>query len=536
MDKKSEAKSNTGSKKVSLFSDNEDEEDIFESKIINPHSLVGESKKPVSLSNDTEDEMKTGKVEAELASSRAEAGHQTEKKEDDESLEKGSKETSAEVVSEASEDKKRENDSGVNHEPLPRKGLKTKTTKIKEIIEQKNSEITASKKSDKGDGDAKRDDSSKISSKRGSPLKIKRNLNINVSALLPGGMPPKLKTPRVSESGDKEKSVGFQEKKHVQTNDSRAEEMPKDPITCFVPPPLPSSCEEYVEKPLSFEDNLEKVEVLHSITKDRPRIAVKRKPSTRKARQEAVRTSAIFLEDEDADKSSTNKDMSVKEKFEHKKSESKQDNGGKPLFDEDSKTPTKSVSEKSTSLFLESDELEFEETDTTPTLTVKSSSIPDSENNDSSGRKNIETTISSEKDKIPSESFKVNIDLDKTKSLFDESAESEEDDFFKPTSKKSAKTKTSLFDSGDDSDDNLFGSKTAKGGTEKKAKAEKPIKKKSLFDDSSSDDDLFASGKSRNALSGTSKKSTEGAAKKNSSLKKLDTGETSDDPLSKLSD
>ncbi|VEN44424.1 unnamed protein product [Callosobruchus maculatus] len=121
MDKKSEAKSNTGSKKVSLFSDNEDEEDIFESKIINPHSLVGESKKPVSLSNDTEDEMKTGKVEAELASSRAEAGHQTEKKEDDESLEKGSKETSAEVVSEASEDKKRENDSGVNHEPLPRK-------------------------------------------------------------------------------------------------------------------------------------------------------------------------------------------------------------------------------------------------------------------------------------------------------------------------------------------------------------------------------------------------------------------------------
>nr|CAH7769671.1 unnamed protein product [Callosobruchus chinensis] len=536
MEKESEAKLNSKSKKVSLFSDNEDEEDIFESKTVNTHSLLDEPKRAVSVFS--EDELKIDKVETKLTSSRPDQEHHTEKKEEAKSLEKEREESGAENVSEKSEDKKREKNSGVDHEQMPRGGIKTKATKIKEMIEQRNSESTASKKSEKGDGDAKRGDSSKISSKRGSPLKIKPNLNINVSALLPGSLPPKLKTPGASESGDKEKSV-LAEKKHIQTINTPTEKLPRDPISRSLPPPLPSSSEEYIEKPLSFDDKLEKVEVLHSVTKDRARIAVKRKPSTRKARQEAVRTSAIFLEDEDRDESSTNKDTSVVEKDVDKKSETEKDNGGKPLFIEDSKTSTNSKTEtktiKSTSLLLESDELGSEEADNTPKLTIKSSTKLKSED-DCSGSKKNETTIPSENEEISSKSSKDNIDRDKTKPLFDESAESEEEDFFKPTSKKPANTKTSLFDSGDGSDGNLFGSKTDKSGSEKKTEAQKPAKKKSLFDDSSSDDDLFAGGKSRNAVSGTSTKKSGRATKKNSSLKKLDTGKASEDPLSKLSD
>nr|CAH7769666.1 unnamed protein product [Callosobruchus chinensis] len=763
MEKESEAKLNSKSKKVSLFSDNEDEEDIFESKTVNTHSLLDEPKRAVSVFS--EDELKIDKVETKLTSSRPDQEHHTEKKEEAKSLEKEREESGAENVSEKSEDKKREKNSGVDHEQMPRGvdndvaqkdetlphtesndhllseskaaepkvdtlfepqssnailsstkeepkeqkpvislyssappsddeddwdtrsdnmsdtdeyrpysiddnvsrsslfdneppslnpnessgivrdqnvtrldsddssfyphassskrfssdifaeqqsqdklfvtgstihsnvfpsstesssisevtnkiisdimgdtsflitdntleststahglteecstttddakiadgSIKTKATKIKEMIEQRNSESTASKKSEKGDGDAKRGDSSKISSKRGSPLKIKPNLNINVSALLPGSLPPKLKTPGASESGDKEKSV-LAEKKHIQTINTPTEKLPRDPISRSLPPPLPSSSEEYIEKPLSFDDKLEKVEVLHSVTKDRARIAVKRKPSTRKARQEAVRTSAIFLEDEDRDESSTNKDTSVVEKDVDKKSETEKDNGGKPLFIEDSKTSTNSKTEtktiKSTSLLLESDELGSEEADNTPKLTIKSSTKLKSED-DCSGSKKNETTIPSENEEISSKSSKDNIDRDKTKPLFDESAESEEEDFFKPTSKKPANTKTSLFDSGDGSDGNLFGSKTDKSGSEKKTEAQKPAKKKSLFDDSSSDDDLFAGGKSRNAVSGTSTKKSGRATKKNSSLKKLDTGKASEDPLSKLSD
>nr|CAI5856430.1 unnamed protein product [Callosobruchus analis] len=773
MDDNREAKSNTGSKKVSLFSDNEDEEDIFESKTINPHSLVEEPKKAVSLFSDTEAEMKTGKLESDLATGKVESnlatsrvgeGSQTENQEGAESLSKREV-TGADIVCEESQDKKREKNDGVDREQILKRvyddaqknetlshtqssgqllseskaaeikvdtlfeaqssnailsstkeepkeqkpvislyssappsddeddwdtrsdnisdtdeyrpysiddnvsrsslfdneppslnpnessgivrdqnvtrvdsddssfyphassskrfssdifadqqsqdklfvtgstnnsnvfpsstetssisevtnkiisdimgdtsflitdntlgststthglteecstttddakiadeSIKTKTTKIKELLEQKNSESTASKKVEKGDGDAKRDDSSKTSSKRGSPLKIRPNLNINVNALLPGSMPPKLKTPRVSESGDKEKSA-LAEKKHAQTIDTTTEKTSKDLIIFSAPPSLPSSSEEYVEKPLSFDDNLEKVEVLRSVTKDRARIPVKRKPSTRKARQEAVRTSAIFLEVEDTNKSSAKKDTSLMDKDTPKKSATEEDNGGKPLFDEDSKTSTESETEtkiiKSASLFLESDELESEEADTTPTLMTKSSTKPESENDNLSVSKQIRTTIPSENDKIPSESFKSNAEPDKTKPLFEESADSDEEEFFKPTSKKPVNTKTSLFDSGDESDSNLFGSKRDKSGTEQKTAAGKSIKKKSLFDDSSSDDDLFATGKSRNAVSGTSKISPESAAKKNSSLKKLDTGEASEDPLSKLSD
>ncbi|CAH1962932.1 unnamed protein product [Acanthoscelides obtectus] len=420
--------------------------------------------------------------------------------------------------------------------------IKSRTTKIEGTVEQEKRSST-SMKSEKGDGDAKKEDSSGSPAKRGSPLKLKPNLNINVNALLPGSTPPKLKTPRVGESGDKDKVDSLSERKPVKIVDSQTENKRKDPISCSIPPPLPISVEEHVEKPISFDDSLDRVKVLHSVTKDRARIPVRRKPSTRQARQEAARKSAIFLEDADLDEKSTQKDASPLKTDVYKgKSEVKKDSKeNTSLFDDEVKAKTESKKTASTSLFDDSDENDIfrdsiQNTDSIPKDSIKSPSKSKSEDDViSSTDDKVDSTIDEKIDVSSQSAEKTPVKSSKPektdKSPFDESTESE-DDFFKRTVKKPTKTKSSLFDSGDESDNDLFGSKSSKDET--KTEIKKVAKKKSLFDDSESDDDLFSSAKSKDAPSGTGTKSSKRATKKRSSLKKLDKDEASEDPLSNI--
>ncbi|XP_075988753.1 family with sequence similarity 21 [Anticarsia gemmatalis] len=102
--------------------------------------------------------------------------------------------------------------------------------------------------------------------------KLKLGLNINVNALLPGASPKKIKTQLSPDSPDGQsyssdakidsKSVGFDKKPESEILDNK-------------------------------------------LSKERPRIQVKRRPSTRKARREAVRKSGIDFGDDSTDNSSS---------------------------------------------------------------------------------------------------------------------------------------------------------------------------------------------------------------------------------------
>ncbi|CAG9770116.1 unnamed protein product [Ceutorhynchus assimilis] len=114
-----------------------------------------------------------------------------------------------------------------------------------------------------------------------SPGKLKHNLNINVGALLPGAAPPKTR-PIVN------KSVSLDET-------DKSANLPSSE-GFLIPKPLTRPKSELFDASRLIEASASKsevgeTEVLESVTKDRARIQVKRRPSTRKARQEWAKKS-----------------------------------------------------------------------------------------------------------------------------------------------------------------------------------------------------------------------------------------------------
>ncbi|CAG9820659.1 unnamed protein product [Phaedon cochleariae] len=109
---------------------------------------------------------------------------------------------------------------------------------------------------------------------KGSPGKLKHNLNINVNALVPGYIPPKTREFTRSQSLD---SPTDDETKCILKSNITSNE---------------DSANGNIYKSVSLE-NAENIEVLPSITKDRAKIPIKRRPSTRRGRKEAIRQSVI---------------------------------------------------------------------------------------------------------------------------------------------------------------------------------------------------------------------------------------------------
>ncbi|KAJ8978797.1 hypothetical protein NQ317_015522 [Molorchus minor] len=106
--------------------------------------------------------------------------------------------------------------------------------------------------------------------------RLRHNLNINVSALLPGRAPPRPKDLSKSHGGDVSR-----EEENITTGAPYASS----------PPQAVSNVS--AERAVSFDDDVDGVRVLHSITKDRVRIPIKRRPSTRRGRREAIGRSEI---------------------------------------------------------------------------------------------------------------------------------------------------------------------------------------------------------------------------------------------------
>ncbi|CAH0602049.1 unnamed protein product [Chrysodeixis includens] len=113
--------------------------------------------------------------------------------------------------------------------------------------------------------------------------KLKLGLNINVNALLPGASPKKAK---VNDQTD------GQAQSQAQNLDKKEKDLDLPRAVSFDEVPKPDS------------------EVLdNKLSKERPRIQVKRRPSTRRARKEAVRKSGIDFGDDSTDNSSSIDDV-----------------------------------------------------------------------------------------------------------------------------------------------------------------------------------------------------------------------------------
>ncbi|XP_060808930.1 WASH complex subunit 2 [Amyelois transitella] len=107
------------------------------------------------------------------------------------------------------------------------------------------------------------------------------NFNINVNALLPGAMPKKSKQ---TEHADRNAQTKSSEDIHVKDT-----------------PELESK----MVKSISFEEKHNSQVLDNTLSKERARIQVKRRPSTRRARKEAVRKSGIDFGDDSTDNSSS---------------------------------------------------------------------------------------------------------------------------------------------------------------------------------------------------------------------------------------
>lgn len=133
-----------------------------------------------------------------------------------------------------------------------------------------------------------------------------KNFNINVQALVPGTSPKKIPKARSNEDiniykdeNTSEISEEFEniEKTNVYKNDNKTS---KENVSISEV----DNAEPKVVKSISFETKPEAGVLDNNLSKQRPRIQVKRRPSSRRARHEAVRKSVIDLDD-DTDNSSS---------------------------------------------------------------------------------------------------------------------------------------------------------------------------------------------------------------------------------------
>lgn len=125
--------------------------------------------------------------------------------------------------------------------------------------------------------------------------KLKVGLNINVNALLPGASPKKVKP---------NDQLDGQDQNFVDTQKSEPKSHPG------VQKPEPEKTESQnsdskLIKAVSFDENPESDVLDNTVSKERAKIQVKRRPSTRRARREAVRKSAIDFGEDSTDNSSS---------------------------------------------------------------------------------------------------------------------------------------------------------------------------------------------------------------------------------------
>ncbi|XP_026739648.1 WASH complex subunit 2C isoform X2 [Trichoplusia ni] len=302
--------------------------------------------------------------------------------------------------------------------------------------------------------------------------KLKVGLNINVNALLPGASPKKTK---INDQTD------GQAQSQTQNLDKKVEKQDLD---------LPRS--------VSFDGNPDSEVLDNKLSKERPRIQVKRRPSTRRARKEAVRKSGIDFGDDSTDNSSSIDDAPKHTKnqpeipksenldqIDGKNSESSnqiEDLDNKPIQTEtqaeiqvetpkqDEIKPTYSRDIKSKVVYILNDEDIFD------SPVEKSDPNPDKSEN-----------INSNVDLNPGVSTlgQVYDKTDKTEpksSLFDD--DDDDDEMFKGKTVK----KQTIFDS--DSDEELFGSKKEKVKV-KEVKKDIKVKGNLFGDEDDDDDDLF---------------------------------------------
>ncbi|KAJ8963320.1 hypothetical protein NQ318_018789 [Aromia moschata] len=263
----------------------------------------------------------------------------------------------------------------------------------------------------------------------GSPGKLKHNLNIDVKALLPGFAPPRLR--------DLPKSQSLDLPKEERDGSSAAASLLDRGDLSSAPRRQTEAPSVGSEKAVSFEDALDDIQVLHSITKDRARIPVKRRPSSRRGRREAVSKSAADL----------------------------------TLHGEET---TDTSQGKAVATEIEKNEL--------PTST-------DSPLKEDFGQPEIESRLVEQSPEVASKETEV-------RGVFDEDSDSE---LFpnapgkNVTAPPSEKPGTKIFDS-DESDDGLFAvADTTKSKQRGKKESDNAtgVKKRPLFNDSSSDDNLF---------------------------------------------
>ncbi|KAF2882466.1 hypothetical protein ILUMI_23691 [Ignelater luminosus] len=354
-----------------------------------------------------------------------------------------------------------------------------------------------------------------VAAKIGSPGKLKHSMNINVSALMPGMSPPK--------------KVGLQKSRSFDvssTDDNDATETSTvSSYNLSKSNDDDNKNESPVGKQSSFSENVSgDAEILPSMTKDRVRIPVKRRPSTRKARQELIRNSGtdfkLNLSSElyDAQKNISEDDalsQVVEKQTEPKKQKSKDEDLEESISDD---------------LFADiSNTLPSEPTKVTEKVVpIRDLSLFSSSGSSDSSL--FTETVSKDKTEYKQESFSSSIteEVQKVDSKQKENIVVNYSENLKSNDHK----KSDLFDdveSGDD-DDDIFSTK--------KLPPKSNILKKSLFDDEFDDDDIFGPSTSIEAtgITKVETKSSEKKPPKATHIKKLKNTEVEDDPLSAFND